>query len=109
MSGVSASAATARRAPLTSNSMVLVKVQSSQGHLRLLLLVRHTTTRSSDCKLALLGRRGSIMIPPYPDRCLESRWDKTARGLPTTEDTLDGCRQCGPGEGAGRPACRALP
>src|SRR5262245_51652892 len=79
MSGVSGSAATVRRAPLTSNSMVLVKAQSSQGRLRLLLLVRHTPTRSRDCKLALLGRRCSIMNPPYPDLYSENRGDKTAR------------------------------
>jgi hypothetical protein len=33
-----------------------VKVQSSQGRLRLLLLVRLTNTRSRDCEPAFLGR-----------------------------------------------------
>src|SRR5262245_42658238 len=68
--------------------MVLVKVQSSQGRLRLLLLVRHTSTRSTDCKLALLGRRSSIMNLRYPDLCPKNRGDNTARGL-QRQDTLD--------------------
>ena len=75
MSGASGSAMTARRTPLTSNSMDLVKVQSSQGRLPLLLLAGRSpimalqaSTPGSftlNCRAAFVG---STEGEPRPDR-----------------------------------------
>src|SRR6516165_4223327 len=82
MSGVSAAAVTARRIPLTSNSMDVVKVQSSQGRLRLPLLVRPTPTSSWDCEPALLVLEAQLPRRALSEELRENRC-QTSRSLPS--------------------------
>src|SRR5215468_9572952 len=87
MSGASGSAMTARRTPLTSNAMDLVKVQSSQGRLPLRLLVGRSPDHGTASQHARVSR--STAVPLLSEALRENR-GQTGRSLPRAEHT-SGC------------------